>query len=235
MALELVFNADFNQIVGNHLQQTGILVWVESVGNFIEKNVVDWNGTGHQGMLVYHSLNHTIRQNAVTNASVHFYGDGFTVMNNTFVYSSVQLLGNLHTFQNNQFVNSTLFVDDLLQSQGLNSIDTSNTINGKPFHYLVDQNDKTISGDAGQITLIRCTNITIQNVSITNNPLKAIYLVNTDNSLITQTTRSFNSLGIELLNSENNTLSCNTISENNRGIRIISSRLNQIVENIFFF
>lgn len=226
------YNADYNQIVGNRLTQgNGIIFDGESIGNIVEGNVLE--GNGNQGILVYHSLNHTISQNTITNCTVHLYGDGFEVSNNYFVYSPVQLLGNFHTFKDNEFVNCTFVVDDLQYSEGLNSIDTSNTVNGKPSYYLVDEKDRTISSDVGQIILIRCDNITLQNLHITHNTKKGIYLVKTNNSLITQNTISFNRLGIALLNSENNTISYNTISENDCGIEVRDSSLNQIVGNNF--
>jgi parallel beta-helix repeat protein len=208
----------------------------ESNGNNIENNVLEGEANeGNQGMILYPSQNQTIIQNNITACSVHLYGDSFNVIKNNFIFSSVQLLGNFHTLKYNQFVNCSLYVDDLKYSLGLNDIDTSNTINEKPIYYWVNKKDSTISKNAGQIILIRCENITIQNVQITYNPKKAIYLVKTNNSLITQNTLSSNNLGIHLLDSDNNTIAYNIISENELGIKIMDSRFNKIFKNNFTY
>jgi len=236
--IEIGFYSNCNQIIGNQITNfsVGILVNDGSNGNNIENNVLDGRGTeGNQGMVIYPSQNQTINQNNISICSVHLYGDSFNVANNHFVYSSVQLLGNFHTLRYNQFVNCSLYVDDLKYSLGLNDIDTSNTVNGKPIYYLVDKKDNAISSNAGQIILIRCDNITIQNVQIAHNTEKAIYLVKTNNSLITQNTISSNNLGIHLLDSENNTIAYNIISENEVGIKVTDSRFNQIFKNNFTY
>jgi parallel beta-helix repeat protein len=236
--IEIGFYSDYNQIIQNQITHfsVGILVNDGSNGNNIENNVLDGlRNEGNQGIMIYPSQNQTINQNNVTVCSVHLYGGSFIVANNHFICSSVQLLGNFHSLKYNQFVNCSLYVDDLKYSLGLNDIDTSNTVNGKPIYYLVDKKDKTISSNVGQIILIRCNNITIQNVQITHNTEKAIYLVKTNNSLITQNTISSNNLGIHLLDSENNTIAYNNISENELGIKIVDSRSNKIFKNNFTY
>jgi parallel beta-helix repeat protein len=236
--IEIGFYSNCNQIIGNQITNfsVGILVNDGSNGNNIENNVLEGEGNeGNQGMVIYPSQNQTINQNNISICSVHLYGDSFNVANNHFVNSSVQLLGNFHTLRYNQFVNCSLYVDDLKYSLGLNDIDTSNTVDGKPIYYLVDKKDNAISSNAGQIILIRCDNITIQNVQIAHNTEKAIYLVKTNNSLITQNTISSNNLGIHLLDSENNTIAYNIISENELGIKVTDSRFNQIFKNNFTY
>jgi len=94
-----------------------------------------------------------------------------------------------------------------------NDVDTSNRVNGKPIYYWFDQHDKTVPSDAGYITLINCTGITVQNLQLSNNS-QGILLVNTSNSTITQNTIMNQFNGIELDASPNNTITQNILEAN---------------------
>ncbi|GAG67349.1 unnamed protein product, partial [marine sediment metagenome] len=49
-------------------------------------------------------------------------------------------------------------------------IDTSNTLNGKPMYYLVEEEDKVFKeSEVGFLALVNCKNIVVENVEISNN------------------------------------------------------------------
>ena len=69
------------------------------------------------------------------------------------------------------------------QSGYINDIDTSNTVDGKPIVYWVNQRDKPIPSGAGYVALVNCTNIKVQDQNIANNG-HGILIVSTTNSQI---------------------------------------------------
>jgi parallel beta-helix repeat protein len=113
----------------------------------------------------------------------------------------------------------------------VNDIDTSNTVNGKPIIYWVNQHNKTVPQDAGQISLINCTNITVQNQNLTCNSC-GVMLVYTNQSTITGNTITNNgNSGIQVYKSADNSITENTIANNGYGIYLWYSSNNAISGN----
>lgn len=138
------------------------------------------------------------------------------------------------------------------------SIDTSNTVNGKPVYYYVDRVGLGGSDfiNAGQIILSNCFDSTISNLVITkvsngialfdcgtiiisnndisNNREKGILSMSSDNNIITGNRLNRNQRsGIQLWNSKNNIFSNNEVNNNGfMGIENIhGSSSNEISEN----
>jgi len=111
--------------------------------------------------------------------------------------------------------------------QGI-EVDTSNTVNGKPIYYWVNQQGKTIPEDAGYVALIGCTNITVKNLYLTGN-LEGILLGSTTNSIIINNKFSGNLFGIRLAGSDNNTIKDNLVTDNQNGIGLTSSSSKNII------
>ncbi len=111
-----------------------------------------------------------------------------------------------------------------------NDVDASNTVDDKPIHYWVNQQDRTVPSDAGYVALINCINITVQNLNLTNNR-QGVLLTSTTNSKIINNNVTNNYFGIQLRKSSNNTISRNNIANNDDGIRLLSSSGNAILGN----
>ncbi len=114
-----------------------------------------------------------------------------------------------------------------------NAIDTSNTVEGKPIYYLCGKSGVEIgsSSNAGTVYCINCNNITIKNLSLTNNP-RGISFYNTGNSRILNNIIQSNFDGIYLESSSTNTLDGNTVSKNaNNGISLAGAASNTIINN----
>jgi parallel beta-helix repeat protein len=96
-----------------------------------------------------------------------------------------------------------------------NDIDTSNTVDGKPVYYWVNQQNKTVPSDAGFVALINCSKINVENLVLSNNG-QGIILVATNNSLITKNQIKNCEYGVVIYGSydvcNNNTVSKNEIS-----------------------
>jgi len=141
---------------------------------------------------------------------------GNTIANNTYgiyighspnnVFRNNQLTNNKYNF----WVSSETSVQ---MTHYINDIDESNTINGKPIIYWVNEQGKTVPSDAGYVALVNCTNITVQNLALTNNS-QGILLVATNNSLITRNHITNNNYGIVLFAPYEQCIG-NTIKENN--------------------
>jgi parallel beta-helix repeat protein len=162
--------------------------------------------------------------------------------------------------RNNQMNDNNVSLSITYSQQGdvisfVQDIDTSNTVNGKPVYYWVNQQNKAVPPDAGYIGLINCTNILVQNLeltgdsqavimvlttdstitrnNITNNGDQGIYLYkSSDNSITENTIKNSIEDGVHLWYSSNNIISGNTITTNNQsGIYLYGSTLNSINGN----
>jgi parallel beta-helix repeat protein len=168
-------------------------------------------------------------------------------------YSSNNVLRNnqMSNNRNNFWIMGGFLTDT--QSGYINDIDTSNTVDGKPIVYWVNQRDKPIPFGAGYVALVNCTNIKVQDqnladnghgiliVSTTNSQIarnhvtsceSAVYLFNSQNNNIFENTLVNNREGVKAHNSSNNNLSMNNIIENSIGVYVTgSSKSNSISEN----
>ncbi len=174
----------------------------------------------------------------------------------------INLMGSLNcTLQNNTMVKSGIVIVRLWQSPyeiwNSHSIDTSNTVNGKPVYYWKNRNGDTVPPDAGQIILINCVNIVVENQNISDCSWGIVLVSSLNNTIANNTvSRNYNEYGgisligssgtiidnniissiigygIRLSGSHSNILSNNLINMNNwDGIRVSSSNYNTIFNN----
>lgn len=114
------------------------------------------------------------------------------------------------------------------------SMDLSNTVDGRPIYYWKNVNGGVVPLGAAQVLLFNCSNVLVQNQNCSNASL-GIHLAYSDNIVIRNNTCSYNyEYGLKIENSNNITLYNNTIhSNNNWGIFISSSNDNILQENIY--
>jgi parallel beta-helix repeat protein len=114
----------------------------------------------------------------------------------------------------------------------IHDIDTSNKINGKPMYYLVDQNNVVInaSKNAGYVGVVNSTNITIKDLTLTNN-YQGVFFAYTTNLNIENINASNNERGISLFYSSNSILTNNTCSNNDYGGIHLFYTSNNTIEN----
>jgi len=179
-----------NNLEGSWNYGSGIYLLL-SPHNSISGNILS---NYDNGIYLLSSPNNTISQNIVTSCT-----NGIKLENSS---------GN--TLENNEFTNNMygfgVIGDDL--PQYIQDINITNTINGKPIYYLIEQSnlifDRT---QMGYLALISCYNIQIKNITITNND-KGLLLVNTINSTFEDCTLlNYSEYGVYLLNSSYNTFS----------------------------
>lgn len=151
---------------------------------------------------------------------------GFTIQN--CVRGVVLVRCSYALFRNVSLVNSVYgFSDYSLQ---VNYVDTSNTVNGKPIYYWVEERDKQVPADAGYIVLVNCTNIIVKDLNLTGNG-QGIVLKYTSNSTIENVNVSSNWDGvyIDAWSSNNTIVNSKVVNNSFMGIYISKSRGNTII------
>jgi parallel beta-helix repeat protein len=223
----ITLTADGIMLVGFNATNSGsswsnVGIKVTSNNNTITSNNVSSNGVGIR-------LDFS-RNNFITGNNVSSNGVGIRL------YDSSN-----NTITDNVFVNDGLSVDGLSLLDSYQNTVEENTVNGKPLVYLEDASDYKVE-DAGQVILVNCNNIIVENLDLSNT-YTGIYLWETEDSRISNNTVCNNSRdGICLWYSRNNTITrnnvCNnTITGNNArdkywgGIGLASSNNNTITRN----
>ena len=122
-------------------------------------------------------------------------------------------------------------------SHFMNSVDTSNLVNGKPVYYLVNQSNTVISPefcpDAGYLGLANCVNMTVQGFTFTH-VMHGILFGYVNESRVIGNNLVDNLYGIELVYSFNNTLCDNNVTDSYvYGMYIEYSFSNRIFHNNF--
>ncbi|WP_456368591.1 NosD domain-containing protein [Geoglobus sp.] len=140
-----------------------------------------------------------------------------------------------NTFRNNALTsNSGFHIIGSTVDQYNQSIDTSNTVNGKPVYYLVEERDATLENlDVGFLALISCSNITARNINITSGNYFGVLMVNTTDSRIeSNLINNSDMYGIYMeFGSENNTVRSNEIGYCYYGVKLEGTQNNVISDN----
>jgi len=226
----IYIHSNNNSISNNNISSNrgdGIYLY-ESNNNSISENNISDNG---DGIHLENSNENSISNNNISNnhdGIELYYSDKNSISNN--IISSNNRYGirlydsNSNTIKNNEFINDGLFVD-----YSYRNFVEDNMVNEKPLVYLEDESDEFIH-NAGQVILVRCTNIIVMNAEITNTDV-GIELLKSDNCLISNNNISNNYDSIFLYVSNKNSISNNIISSNNNGIDLRYSDNNSISNN----
>jgi parallel beta-helix repeat protein len=192
-------------------------IFILSHANAWVKNNIIVNNSG--GIVADISDNNTFVNNTVINNKsegiLFFYSSGNIMRNNT-------ISGNEYNF-------------GISESSFNHDIDKSNLVNGKPIYYLKNQSDLLINPSSypniGYLALINCTNITVENLNLTNN-YNGILLADTKNSTLRNNSFGNNSRGMDITDSSNNTIQGNNVTDNTwLGISLVHSPNNTFREN----
>jgi len=103
------------------------------------------------------------------------------------------------------------------------TIETTNTVNGKPVYYYKNVAGYTVPYGAGQVILANCTWINVENQNCSNGSIGMLIGYSSNITLMNNTCSSNKVYGIYLWASSNCTIMNSTISENRYGIYLSSS------------
>ncbi|MDD4496986.1 MAG: NosD domain-containing protein, partial [Methanosarcinaceae archaeon] len=103
-------------------------------------------------------------------------------------------------------------------------IDDSNTVDGKPIYYLVNESDRVLDSgsNAGTVYCIDCRNVTVRDLNFTGN-YYGLYLYNTTDSHVENISSSENSNGFYISESYGLNITDNSASSNGYGFYIRDS------------
>jgi len=198
-----------NNMSGNNVTANNFVgIELDSSNNSVGGNNIKNNTAG---IYLVSSSNNSVNGNNVTANSIGIY-----------LYSS----SNNNSVSGNSFANDGLSVWD---SYG--NVVTGNLVNGKPLIYLEDVSGRVV-GDAGQVILVACNNVTVENLNLSHTSI-GVELLETNNTIISGNNITNNLYGIELLSSSNNGVSRNNVTANSIGIYLYSSSSNTIYHNNF--
>ncbi len=228
-----------NTITGNNITESDYdgISSSESSNNSICGNIV--TGSDYGIYLDYSSHNNVSANHVTQNKhgiSIFLSSNNNTIQENTATENqegmSLSLSSNnvlrLNTMTKNEF---NIRVWGSNRSHFNNDVDPSNTVDGKSIYYWIDKRDLTVPLDAGFVTLINCTGITVRDLNLTKNQ-EGVLLAYTMNSTITMNNITHNAYGIWLHESCNNTITRNNITNNDTGFTLFNgSANNRISEN----
>ena len=228
-----LYSSSNNTMSGNNITNNDRGIWLDfSSNNTVSGNNITANND--QSIWLYDSSNNnTVYGNHITNN----YG-GIKLdfsSNNTISGNNIT---NNHRFgfylysSSNNTVSGNMFVDDGLRLRySYGNVVEDNTVNGKPLVYLEGVQNYRVD-DAGQVILVNCNNITVENLNLSNTDT-GVQLSDADNCSIAGNNITDNDDGIRLYYSSNNTISGNNITANNYydGIRLYYSSNNTISGN----
>lgn len=110
-------------------------------------------------------------------------------------------------------------------SKLINDIDLSNTVDGKPIVYWIDQHDMIVPANAGYVTLINCTNVIVQGLNLTEN-WQSISIKSSSDIMISDNSITNNIYGLKIEGSG--------FFDLNSGIYFSFSSVNVTVKNNVF-
>lgn len=249
--------ADYVNISGFTVTEATGSSWISGfyLDNVEHCNISDNNASNNDNGIYLSRSNDSTLTNNTANSNNEYCGIClYQSSNNTLIgnTASNNRYGiSISTSSNNTLTNNTMSENTYNFDVGggslfhyTHSIDTSNTVNGKPIYYWVNQKDKQISGDAGFVEVVNSTNITVRNLILTNDSREVVFLW-TNNSRIENVTVDYTQKhGISLSISSNNTLtnnncgiylsgsSDNILANNNCGIQLGGSNNNTLENNI---
>lgn len=194
-----------NTIEDNLLSENGLAISFDSSGeNILVGNSIE---NGSYGMYFDHSFHNRLTNNIIRD--VNSFGLYFLSSN-----------GNILT--TNKMFNCGLMVYGNTVAEYLNDVDTSNTVNGKPLCYIINQIDSKVREDAGEVILVNSTGCTIQNLHLDAGTVGITLAYSSDNMIRKNIIKNQSMTGIDLSSgySDNNSIQGNTIQRNGYGIDI---------------
>jgi thermitase len=181
--------------------------------------------------------------------------DGFTPQHSGDGYGGVTLLGSSGSSLSNTVVSSNFFgvsmelssyatlrnntltgnkynlgVDGDSVTDFIHDVDTSNTVNGKPVYYWVNEHDKQVPWDAGYVAIVNSTNVIVKDLNITGD-YDGVLFAYTANSLVENVSASGNGFGVRTQYSKNNAISFCKLLNNTDGLYMEESDNNTISGN----
>lgn len=236
----LLAGSNNNRFVGNNVTWSNYaaIYHIGSLGTILEGNyIANSYYIDGLGIVISESASVNLTGNTVSEfpTGIVLGSGGNTLIGNVIstTYGSGIVLSSGNVLRTNTISASeysiSVFVTILDPSSFVNDVDSSNTVDGKPVYYWVDQHDMTVPSDAGYVFLVSCSGITVQNLNLTGE-IQGVGLISTTNSTVTHNYLSGNDVGVQTFWSTGNSITENVITGNLvKGIELREGSNNNIV------
>ena len=238
---------------------SGIYCFLSNL-NLFENNTCDLND--QYGIGLYFSNSNLIKYNSFdSNGQTDIeisYSDLNTISNNNLINSIMGIAiysSKSNTVTNNE-ISSTLWGIQLDESEGItiknnemdfsgiylsgaqlkywdsHDIDTSNTVNDKAVYYWKNKPSGKIPLGAGQVILVNCQNVIIENQNF-NHVNYGVQIAYSNDNTIKNNAFSLTLFGIYLFNSNSNLIINNICTNSSEGFHFTNSNSNTIMNNTY--
>jgi parallel beta-helix repeat protein len=205
--------ADYCNISNNNCSNNSNDIYAQySSNNNITDNICSNNA---KGILLLYSNNNRISNNICSNKG-----------HDIFLWDSKN-----NKLMGNDMVENGIFIEGDTLSDYTHEIDESNTVHGKPVYYWKDIDGGRVPDGAGQIILVNCTNVVVENQKLSNAQNGIQTAFSSYIALYNNTCSNNQNSGITLVNSSNSTIENNIVSNNGFSIYLNSSFNNIIKDN----
>ncbi|MHA2101460.1 MAG: NosD domain-containing protein, partial [Candidatus Kariarchaeaceae archaeon] len=182
-----------NNSIESEIGSSGISMGRNSDDNKVSDNILSGNG-GKNGINV-ESMRTILNNNTISR-----YTTGINLLSSTFILTNNKMIGNG------------------IYSGGGNTIDITNTVNDKPVYYWTDIVGGTVPAGAGQVILINCDSVVIENQNVSYGTIGIIIKSSFNIDVINNDASNNNLHGISLggyrSDSSNNMIDGNNVSNN---------------------
>jgi len=226
---------------GTYYENVVVNKTVSIVGENTSTTIIDGNSTGIAVLVTVNNVTVSgfTMQNAEMGMRIESNDNNIhsnTVANNLAGISIFFSSGN--TLRDNEITDNrfNFGVEGFSLSDFIHDIDATNTINGKPVVYLVNQRNLIIDPftfpNIGYLAVINSTRITVKHLNLAKNT-QGLLFAYTNESIIEKANASLNSVGICMVKSESNFVKDNIVAFNYRGLYMEHSSNNTIYHNNF--
>ena len=211
-----VDSSNMNIFQGNLLTNNGMgfsfdSCWKNSIiGNTIQD--------GSYGMFFDKSSNNLLTNNTIRNTSV---------------FGLYLLSSSNNVLDSNAMIHCSLMVYGNENTEYINDVDSSNTVNGKPVYYILGGRRTTIPDDAGEVILIDSSHCTIKGLNLNKGTIGILLAYSSHNIIQGNIITNQSMIAVDLgsANNDNNIVMGNIIQENGYGIDLEYSKGNIIRKN----
>jgi parallel beta-helix repeat protein len=229
----------FNQISSNQVNDSGLsgIYLMVSSNNNIDSNLA-FNNV--HGFYLTDSNDNSISYNTASNIQDNIRvssSDSNIIHANTLSnaddYGIYLIYTKWTTVTDNTMIEGGLYMQgDELDHWVTHTIDTSNTVTGKPVYYWKNQIGGTVPAGAGEVILANCQDVLVTDQECNNGSVGIILGFSSQNNITENDAFSNSRYGISLYQSHSNNITDCNLQNNYCGLRLENSNSNHIKRNL---